>query len=281
MLIPVIIVVGIGAVAAIMLTLASKIFYVPVDETFAKLREELPGANCGACGYAGCDDYAKALAEDHSVGCDKCPVGGAAVISALSEIIGAKGTSIEPKVAVVMCDGTSTATRKIMDYQGVKTCFAANHFFSGLSACPYGCMGLGDCARACPYDAIRVIEGVARVDRGACVACGLCTKACPKTLIRVAPKKNTTIVLCKSKHKGADTRRACSRGCIGCKKCETVCRFGAVKVEDNVAFIDPDACKNCGLCVKACPTLAIVNLRMKLPTKAAVVDKNTEEKTAQ
>lgn len=269
MLIPILIVVSIGLVAAAMLTLASKVFFVPVDETFAELRAELPGANCGACGYAGCDDYANALAEDKSVSCTLCPVGGADVAAKLAEVLGVEAGSAEREVAVVMCYGTKDAKKTIMEYEGVQTCSGAKQFYGGLSACSHGCIGLGDCQAVCPYDAIRVIDGVAQVDREACVGCGLCAKACPNSVIRISPEKNKNVVQCKSTDKGAVTRKACSNGCIGCMKCVKVCKFDAVHVENNLAFIDPIACKNCGMCSKVCPTGTIVNMR-KPPAKKSL-----------
>ena len=139
----------------------------------------------------------------------------------------------------------------------------AKQLFGGLSACPHGCMGLGDCEAACQYGAIKVCNGVAVVYRELCVGCGMCAKACPNNVIRISPEKNKVIVQCKSKDTGAKTRKVCSNGCIGCKKCEKTCKFDAVHVVDNVAMIDPEKCKNCGMCAKECPTGAIINLRAK------------------
>ena len=261
--IPVILVAAIGFVLAVVLTFASKIFFVPVDETVAKLRAELPGANCGACGFAGCDDYANALGADPSVGTGKCPVGGAALAEALAAVLGVEADSSEPQVAVVMCNGHNDAAKTLMEYQGLKTCKAAKQLFGGLSACPYGCMGLGDCAAACPYGAIQICNGVAVVNRDLCVGCGICAKQCPNSVIRIAPAKNKVVVQCNSKDKGAVARKNCSNACIGCMKCTKVCKFDAITVENNLAFIDPEKCKNCGLCAKECPTGAIINMRAK------------------
>lgn len=277
---PVIIVVAIGLVAAAILVIASKVFFVPVDETVANLRAELPGANCGACGYAGCDDYANALAEDPSVGASKCPVGGAEVAAKLAEILGVEAGDADPQVAVVRCNGTKDAAKTIMEYDGVKTCAAAKQFFGGMSACPHGCIGLGDCEVVCQYDAIHVCNGVAVVNRDACVGCGMCANVCPNTVIRMQTKKNLVVVQCKSTDKGAVTRKACTNGCIGCKKCEKVCKFDAITVENNLANIDPQKCKNCGLCVKECPTGAIINMRVKkaVPAKPAAPKAEGEAK---
>lgn len=270
MVTPVVLVVGIGFVCAAILSFASKVFYVPVDETVTLIRAELPGANCGDCGYAGCDDYANALGEDHSLSCSKCPVGGPAVAEKIAQILGVDAGSTEKQVAVVRCNGTKEAAKTIMEYDGVKTCAAAKQFFGGLSACPYGCIGLGDCEAACEFDAIHVCDGVAVVNRDNCVACGACAKVCPNSVINIQSAKNLVVVQCKSEAKGADTRKACSNGCIGCKKCEKTCKFDAIHVENNVAHIDPEKCKNCGLCAKECPTGAILNMRVKkAPAKAA------------
>lgn len=274
-LIAIVIVGVIGLVCAGILTIASKIFFVPVDETFANLRAELPGANCGACGYAGCDDYAQALADDHSLSCTKCPVGGADVAAKLADVLGVEAGTADKEVAVVMCNGDNNASKKLMDYDGLMTCAAASQFFGGVNQCRYGCLGYGDCEVSCEYNAIKVINGVAKVDRDNCVACGMCVKACPKGIIRISTAKNLNIVQCKSVEKGGVTRKACSNGCIGCKKCEKICKFDSVHVEDNLAFINPDTCKNCGMCEKECPTGAIINMRKKKAPAKPVADSAT------
>ncbi len=268
--IPVLLVVAVGLVCAIMLTIASKVFYVPVDETAAALREVLPGANCGGCGFAGCDDYANTLAADHETPCNKCPVGGPSVAAKLAEILGVSAGSADKQVAIVMCNGAKEVSKNLLDYEGPTSCKAATQLFGGVKQCPFGCQGLGDCVAACDFGAISVVDGVARVDRDACVACGACAKACPKNLIRIGPDSNQNVVFCSSKAGGADVRKACSVGCIGCKMCEKTCKFDAVHVENNLAYIDPEKCKNCGMCSKACPTGAIINLKQlkKLKEKA-------------
>ena len=278
-LIPVLLVVAMGFVLAVILTIASKIFFVPVDETVTNLRAELPGANCGACGFAGCDDYAAALAADHEIGTAKCPVGGAAVAAKLAEILGVEAGSAEPQVAVVMCNGNAQASKKLMEYQGLSTCAAAKQMFGGLNMCAHGGLGLGDCQAACPYGAIQVCDGVAVVNRDVCVGCGICANTCPNHVIRIAPAKSKVIVQCHSTDPGAKTRKACTNGCIGCKKCEKACKFDAVKVENNLAMIDPEKCKNCGLCAKECPTGAIINLRAKRKPAAPAAEA-TEAKEA-
>ena len=132
-----------------------------------------------------------------------------------------------------------------------------------MNQCKYGCLGLGDCTRACNFDAIKICDGVAVVARELCTGCGACAAKCPKHVIRIAPAKNKVVVQCHSEDKGAVTRKACANGCIGCGKCVKACKFEAVTVENNHAYIDPDKCKNCGLCAKECPTNAINNMRAK------------------
>ena len=272
--IPIILVVAVGLVCAVMLTIASKVFFVPVDETAAALREVLPGANCGGCGFAGCDDYANTLAADKETPCNKCPVGGPSVAAKLAEILGVEAGSDEKKVAVVMCNGSNQVSKTLLDYQGPTSCKAAAQLFGGLKECAYGCLGQGDCVQACEFGAISVVDGVARVDRNACVACGACAKACPKNLIRIAPESNQVVCFCHSQAAGAEVRKICSAGCIGCKMCEKTCKFEAVTVENNLAYIDPEKCKNCGMCAKVCPTGAIINLKQlaKLKEKAHAVE---------
>lgn len=278
--IPIILVVAVGFVASVVLSYASKVFYVPVDEKVLEVRAALPGANCGGCGFAGCDDYANALGENPEVGCNKCPVGGPDLAEKLAEIMGVSAGAAEKQVAVVMCNGTSDAVKPLMQYDDIKTCKAAKQLYGGMNLCPFGCMGLGDCVASCDFDAIHIKNGVALVDRDKCTSCGACVKACPNSLIRVSPAKNIVFVRCNNTEKGAVARKACSNACIGCMKCTKVCKFDAIKVENFLAKIDPEKCKNCGLCAKECPTNAIINLRLlkkkPAPKKPAEAPKEAE-----
>ncbi|HCU08580.1 MAG TPA: ferredoxin [Clostridiales bacterium] len=251
---PVVLVVGVGFIAAVILTLAAKFMAVPVDETAANIREALPGANCGACGYAGCDDYASALATDpNGVAPNLCTPGGASVAAAIGALLGVDAVAAEPIVAAVMCAGLTDLTKKDMEYQGYKTCASVKQFFGGPNSCKYGCIGYGDCVEVCKYDAINICNGVALVNRDNCVGCNMCAKECPQRIIDMIPTKSRVYVSCSSKDTGKRTKDICEVGCIACKLCEKACKFDAVHVVDNIAKIDPIKCTNCGLCVKACP----------------------------
>lgn len=256
-IIPIAAAVAIALIAALLLSLAAKFMAVPVNETQAAIRGELPGANCGACGFAGCDDYAAALAEGGDVKTNLCVPGADAVAAAIAAILGQDAEDVVEQVANVRCSGLCDVTKPEMDYQGLKTCAAAKGLFGGPGSCKYGCIGFGDCERACPYGAIQVCNGLAKVDREKCVGCGMCAKTCPQHIIDIIPDVKRVYVACSSADKGAVTNKLCSAGCIGCKLCEKACKFEAVHVENNHAVIDIDKCKNCGLCAKACPKKVI------------------------
>ncbi len=268
---PVLLTVIVALISAVLLTIAGKIFFVPVDETAAKIRECLSGANCGACGYAGCDDYANALAADHSIPCTLCAPGGASAANGIAEILGLNAAPADPTVACVMCSGTNDVTKPEMDYQGYKTCASVKGFFGGPGSCKFGCIGFGDCVAACKFDAIHVENGVAKVDRDKCVGCGACSKTCPQRIIDMIPKTSRVWVGCSSCDPGKSVRALCEVGCIACKICEKQCKFEAIKVENNIAKIDPEKCKNCGLCAKKCPR-KIIHMIDKNGKPVAIVD---------
>lgn len=258
-LIPVLLVCIIGIVAGVILTIAAKLMFVPVDERVSACTDALPGANCGGCGYAGCSDYAVAIVENGAE-LNKCPVGGAAVAEALGAVMGVSVEAGEAHFALVKCGGYADKSQKILEYKGIPSCKAVKSMYNGDNACAYGCLGQGDCVKACNFNAIGIVNGVAWVDRANCVGCGACATSCPNHIIDMVPQKSLVYVACSSCDKGAATRKACSAGCIGCKKCEKACKFDAVHVVDNHAIIDAEKCKNCGLCAKECPTGAIVKL---------------------
>lgn len=255
--IPILIAVGvitaIGLACAVILVVASKFFAVKVDEKYAALRDCLPGVNCGACGYAGCDSYAAALAEDSSIATNLCIPGGAIVAAQLAEIMGVDVTTTSKKTASVHCNGTCDNTDIKANYQGIHTCRAAMLTYGGNGLCNYGCLGYGDCAEVCPVDAISLVNGVAVVDIDTCIGCGICTKTCPKGIISMIDTDKRVSIKCSNKEKGAVSRKECKVACIGCKKCEATCPTDAISVVDNLAVIDYDKCIYCGKCAHVCP----------------------------
>lgn len=257
-LIPAAFIGGLGLLCAIILVLAAKFMSVKEDERFPAVRGCLPGANCGACGFAGCDAYAKALLEDPDLKCNLCTPGADAVSKQLSELLGKEFEDVIEMVAFVNCNGHCKATQQRFEYKGFKTCGAANMFYGGSGSCNHGCIGFGDCAKACPQNAICLDSGVAYVDTRACIGCGICAKVCPHGIIDLIPDIERTIVVCSSHDKGAVTRKFCKNGCIACGKCQKSCPNGAITVIDNLATIDYEKCTNCGTCKEVCPVHCII-----------------------
>lgn len=244
----------IGLVCGIALAIASIVLAVPTDEKADAITEMLPGANCGACGFSGCAGYAAALSKGETENTALCSPGGNEASKQIAEFLGLAAGEIEPMTAVVMCQGTTdNATNKI-NYQGVHSCKMATQFYGGPKDCIYGCLGLGDCVKACPYHAIKLCNGVAVVNSELCKACKQCVAACPKKLIELLPlNKSKAAVLCKNKDKGAVARKECKMACIGCMKCVKVCEAEAVTVVNFNAHVDTEKCTGCGKCKEACP----------------------------
>lgn len=250
--IAVLIVTSIGLVAGIGLAIASAVMAVPKDEKAEAVLEILPGANCGACGYSGCSGYAAALSKGEAKA-GLCSPGGAEVAAAIAKVLGTEPVGVEYKTALVHCMGSHDNTQDKMRYQGQPSCAAAAQFFGGVAACPYGCMGLGDCAAVCEYSAITVCNGVASINPAKCRGCSKCVAACPKHLISFVPLKSQAVVRCSNCDKGGETRKICKTGCIGCMRCVKACESGAVQVKNFLASVDPQKCTNCGKCAEVCP----------------------------
>lgn len=240
----------------IVLTYASKKFAVVTDPKVEQIRDILPGANCGACGYAGCDALADAIAKGESA-VSACPVCTQDAIEKIADVLGVAADNSERMVARVICNGNSENAKEKYEYQGIEDCKAAQMIAGGPKACPYGCTGLGTCERVCPFDAIHVIDGVAIVDEEKCTACKKCIEACPKDIIELVPASKHVRVLCNSVDKGKAVMSVCKVGCIGCQRCVKACEFDAMTFQDNLAKIDYSKCTNCMVCAEVCPTKTI------------------------
>ncbi len=273
---------SIALVAAVILYVCSKKFAVKEDPRLALVSEALPGANCGGCGFPGCSGMADALVKAADAGTLEglnCPVGGADVMGKVADLLGMAIANTEPKVAVVRCNGTCELRPRTVIYDGLRTCTAMNSSSAGETGCGYGCLGCGDCVAACQFGAIVMNEktGLPEVDEEKCTSCGACVKACPRHIIELrkrGPKSRRIYVSCVNKDKGAVAKKACQAACIGCGKCAKECKFEAITVASNVAYIDPEKCRLCRKCEAACPTGAIVAVNFP-PRK----EKPAEEKT--
>ncbi|MBP3305627.1 MAG: RnfABCDGE type electron transport complex subunit B [Oscillospiraceae bacterium] len=252
---------GLGLLFGLILAIASKVFYVETDPRLEKLNEALPGANCGGCGYAGCGAYAEAVLKGEAeIG--KCASGGDEAAEKMGEIMGVRAEKVTRRVALVRCsgyktvdgDGKAAGAKMKGVYEGIPDCLAATKVAGrGPLICKFGCLGFGNCTKACKYDAIHLVDGVAKVDQEKCVGCMQCAAACPRNLIIPVEYDRRVIIACASKAKGAVTIRGCTAGCIGCGLCVKICPHDAIHVEQNLAYIDYDKCDSCGLCATVCP----------------------------
>lgn len=253
---PVLSIGGLGLVFGLGLGYASIKFKVFEDPKIPLVRDLLPGANCGGCGFAGCDAFAGAVV-DGSAKPSGCPVGGGELAGKIADILGVEAGSVEKSIAFVKCSGSCDKASNKYEYYGVEDCNIAMQLAGGSKTCGYGCMGNGSCVKACKFDAIHIVDGLAVVDKEKCVACGACVDVCPKKLIDIIPYRCEVAVMCNSLDNGKVVKAGCSVGCIGCKICEKACGADAVHVENFLAKVDYEKCTMCYECTKKCPTKAI------------------------
>jgi Na+-translocating ferredoxin:NAD+ oxidoreductase RNF subunit RnfB len=208
--------------------------------------------NCGACGQSGCESFAEAVVAGRAK-INGCPVGGEGVARKVAQVLGQEITNTASFVARVACGGLAGCTRQKFTYEGIKSCTAASGLHNGPKACSFGCLGFGDCVAVCPFNAIVIVDGVAKIYEDNCKSCEKCVAVCPKKLISMVPRGKNHLVNCRSTQKGPVVKRNCDTGCIGCTKCVKVCPASAISFANNLAKIDPLLCTNCGECVRACP----------------------------
>lgn len=261
-LLPIAILAGIGLVLAVLLGVAANIFEVKQNPNVEAVMLVLPGVNCGGCGYASCESYAKAVAiNDEAV--TLCTVGGQEVADQVGHIMGVQVHAQEVMVAYVKCNGDCEKSKDKYEYHGIMDCVSASALpGGGAKSCTYGCLGLGTCVKVCDFDAIVIKDGIAIIDENKCTNCGACIKACPKNLIESVPLNSRVRVACNSYDTAREAMQNCQVGCIACKKCEKACEYDAIHVNNNLAKIDYDKCTQCNACVEVCPKSTIENILM-------------------
>jgi Na+-translocating ferredoxin:NAD+ oxidoreductase subunit B len=266
-------------ISAVILYFVAQKFKVFEDPRIDEVQAVLPAANCGGCGYAGCRNFAEALVKADTFEGLYCPVGGADVMGAAGKLLGKEAPFVDPLIAVLLCNGSPEFTPRTSVYSGASDCRISHTLYQGETDCSYGCMGKGDCVRACSFDAMYMNSSTELpvIIDNKCVACGACVRACPRNLIELrkkAKKDRKIYVACSNCDKGGPARRACSVACTACTKCVKVCEFDAITIENNLAYIDAKKCTFCRKCAAECPTNAI--LELNFPPKKPKVEVEAE-----
>ena len=255
--IPALILLVLAMLFAIALAYLGKKLAVSRDERIDQVRDCLSGANCGACGYAGCDGFATALVEGKAE-LSSCNATSKEKKEEIAEILGLTDTGEATKV-VVCCQGGQDAKDKY-DYVGYGDCRSMELLAGGRKQCAWGCLGTGSCVDACQHHAVTVKQkGYSEVSLSKCISCGRCISVCPKKIIKRIPASATYYVACSNHQKGKEVRELCAKGCIACGLCVKQCEVGAITIVDNLATIDYTKCINCGKCAAKCPQRCIVS----------------------
>ncbi|MBU0729400.1 MAG: Fe-S cluster domain-containing protein [Proteobacteria bacterium] len=248
----------IGLFFGIGLAMAAHKFAVEVNPLVEEVLESLAGAQCGGCGYAGCEGYALAVVNDPEVPPNLCFPGKEKVAARVADLTGKKMAAMEDMIATVRCSRIEGRVSHKHEYIGFASCTAANLGFGGPSACNYSCIGLGECAQVCPFDAITMVESFPVINPDKCVSCGICVKACPKKVIELMSLAARVFVPCSTKDLGKNVMKVCGVGCISCQKCVKVCPAEAVSSDGGIIRIDNQKCLEYGasceeICVAKCP----------------------------
>ncbi|MCM2323040.1 MAG: Fe-S cluster domain-containing protein [Oligoflexia bacterium] len=250
-----------GLIFGVALAATAKKFHVAVDPLIDQVRDNLPSANCGACGFAGCQGYAEAVVEKPEVKPTLCSPGGAGVAEVLAKLTQKEMGALNPQVAVLRCYGTTAVAKKQAEYEGIHSCSAAILAFGGPKACKNGCLGLADCERACPFDAIHMSPdlGIASVNETKCTGCGVCVSTCPKSILELYPRNHRVKLSCVARDNRPVVRPTCLVGCIICRKCVKECPAKAISWDGKTIVINHELCiaygPSCGeACAVGCPT---------------------------
>lgn len=229
-----------AALLGLGLAAAARRFHVEKDKKVEELLAVLPGLNCGACGYAGCEAYAEALAAEDDDDITKCSPGGPETLAGIGTLMGQEVDASKVRmVARLACAGGDGIAAREFQYKGYMDCEAAKLHFDGDKGCKYGCLGLGSCVKSCPVDAIDYTsDGLVKVDEATCIGCEICVAVCPTGVMKMVPENIEWFVACSSTDKAKVTKTNCSVGCIGCRICERKFPDSGFIVTDNLSVLD-------------------------------------------
>ena len=274
--------------AAILYFIASK-FKVYEDPKIDEVEDALPSTNCGGCGHPGCRAFAEACVKADDLSDLHCPVGGNETMQNVANLLGMEVDERDPFVAVVRCSGSFEYRQKVNTYDGTPNCTVAHSLYGGDTGCQNGCLGFGECVDACDFEAMYMDEktGLPVVIEDKCTACNACVTSCPRDIMELRPKgkRNRRIfVSCINQDKGGAAKKACEVACTGCSKCEAECKYDAITIENYLAYIDGDKCKNCRKCAPVCKSNSILEInfppRKERPEKPERVKKDRPDRAA-
>jgi Na+-translocating ferredoxin:NAD+ oxidoreductase subunit B len=253
---------SIGLLAGVILFIVAHKFHVNEDPRIAQIREILPGVNCGGCGYPGCNAFAETISISENMGSFFCPVAGSGPMNQIAALMGIASPEKAAYVATVRCNCSPVKDAEQIHLDGINDCFIAAMNVSSECGCPHACLGLGDCERACPFDAIHInpVTKLPEVIDEKCNACASCVRECPRKIIELRRKNEEgyrVFVSCVNVQKGVYSKQNCTTTCIACNKCVKTCNFGAVSIKDNLAYIQDIKCTSCMLCIVECPNETI------------------------
>jgi Na+-translocating ferredoxin:NAD+ oxidoreductase RNF subunit RnfB len=265
---------GLGLILGWLLSYFSRKFAVVGEEVLENIKSALPGSNCGACGFPGCEAYAENIVHNNAP-LNRCRPGGKAVAERLAQILGKTVEAEEAKVATLICRGGKNECREIFIYDGGRDCRQAYILHSGNKSCIFGCVGLGHCASVCPFGAIQMGDNrLPIIDEKKCTGCGVCVKECPKNVLTLMPRSKLVYLACVSKDKGKAVKDVCKVGCFACNICIKACPYGALKMENNLPVMDFTKCTDCGICVHRCPTKSYIDRAKARPYALITPDCN-------